>query len=174
MRFPIDAVSPGALVFLLLVAVLPLVASGVFVWFREKGRSGLLILLATVVLGAGILGAAWWQMGTMQARISADTVAVEAGFYRLHVARVDLQLAQAQILPCNALGSRMAYRSNGIGLPWLQAGWFTGAGGKVFAAIGTAAQCVVLPTREGPTVILSPAQPTLFLAALQPGAGHTP
>lgn len=48
------------------------------------------------------------------------------------------------------------------------------AGGKVFAAIGTAAQCVVLPTREGPTVILSPAQPTLFLDALQPGAGHTP
>lgn len=166
MRFPIPAFSWADLALLLVIGVMPLIACGVLAWWVEKGRIGRFSLLGSLLLGAIIPAVACWQMRAMQLRVTADALVLEAGIYRHTVALQDLQLERSQILPCNALGKWMSWRSNGIGLPHLQAGWFRGDEGRVFAAIGTGGQCVLLPGNEGTTLILSPQEPEKLLAVL--------
>lgn len=63
---------------------------------------------------------------------------------------------------------RPAVRTNGTGLPGYQAGWFRlGDGEKALVFLTDRRQAVYVPTREGYSLLLSPADPQAFIASLQ-------
>lgn len=167
MGYAIDAFSWKPLGFLFAVGIVPLLGSGIAAYVIGKGRAGSIALLATVLLSLLILIFLVWQMRAMRATVADHTLSISAGLYRQQVPLARLQLDQAQLLPASDLGSLIKWRRNGIGMAGLQAGWFSGSQGKVFAAIGNGGQAVLLPTDAGYSVVITVEQPQALLQALR-------
>lgn len=173
MTFAISTAVLTPMLFLLL-CLLPVLGSGMAAWVLAKGWPGRLALAGTALLSLLILGAGWWQLQHMQARIADGQLQVRAGLYRTQLPLAQLRLAQAQLLPRDQLGPWLQWRSNGIGMPGLQAGWFRGRHGRVFAALGKGQQVLVIPTDAGYSVVLSPDAPGPLLTALRAQAASPP
>ena len=166
MTFAIGTEGLKPLLFLLL-CLLPVLGSGMAAWVLAKGWPGRQAFAGTAVLCLLVLGAGWWQLQHMQARMGGGQLQVRAGVYRTQLPLAQLRLEQAQLLPRDQLGPWLQWRSNGIGMPGLQAGWFRGRHGRVFAALGKGQTAVVIPTAAGYSVVLSPDAAAPFLAALR-------
>lgn len=63
---------------------------------------------------------------------------------------------------------RPRWRTNGLGLPGYQAGWFKLSNGeKALLFLSDRGRAVYIPTRDGYALILSPADPGQFIAELK-------
>jgi len=62
---------------------------------------------------------------------------------------------------------RPRWRSNGIGLPGYQAGWFRLREGRGLLFVTDPTRVVALPTREGYTLLLSVRDPEAFVQAIR-------
>ena len=173
MTFAISAATLGPMLFLLL-CLLSVLGTGIAAWVLAKGWPGRLAFAGTALLCLLILGAGWWQLQHMQARIADGQMQVRAGLYRTELPLAQLRLAQVQRLPREQLGPWLQWRSNGIGMPGLQAGWFRGRHGRVFAAIGKGQDVLVIPTDAGYSVVISPDAASALLTALRAQGASPP
>lgn len=63
---------------------------------------------------------------------------------------------------------RLGMRTNGVGLPGYASGWFRlGNREKALVFVTDTSRVVYVPTRDGYSILLSPAEPQAFLASLR-------
>jgi hypothetical protein len=127
-------------------------------------------LIGLLPLGLGaFLGTAFF-LGSriLTLEVSDRGVRVRGDIYGRFIPRESLQVAQAKALD---LGTDPGYspvtRTNGIGLPNYQSGWFRLANGSsALLFVTNWSRAVLVPTTERFDLLVSPADPQAFLAAL--------
>ncbi len=104
--------------------------------------------------------------------ISRAGLAVRRTPYGRTVPWSSLDVTQARVIDLrSAPDVRPTLRTNGIGLPGYQAGWFRlGDRGKGLLFVTDPSRVVVLPTRDGFTLLLSVQDPATFLEAVRRAA----
>jgi hypothetical protein len=131
--------------------------------------------LGVLVFGLGAFLGTVWLFGSriVTLEVSDRGVRVRGDVYGRFIPREALQVGQAKALD---LGTDPAYspvaRTNGIGLPDYQSGWFRLANGSSALLFVTDwSRAVLVPTTERFDLLVSPSDPQAFLAALhQPTA----
>jgi Bacterial PH domain len=100
--------------------------------------------------------------------VSDRGVRVHGDIYGRLIKAADLKVAQARILDIGVeSGYKPAGRTNGLGLPNYQSGWFRLANGsKALLFVTDWNRAVVVPTTEGFDLVVSPADPQSFRNAL--------
>lgn len=130
-------------------------------WFL--GAIALLLIGLTVLLGYFAFSA---RRSTLE--ITAGALRVNAGIYSRSIPLDQLAVEQAQRLDLDAEHPlRPTLRTNGIGLPGYQAGWFKLRNGqKALLHVTDRTRVVYVPTHAGYVLLLSVQEPDAFLQAL--------
>jgi hypothetical protein len=104
--------------------------------------------------------------------VSPEGLKIEGSSYGREFAMPVLRISEARRLSAqDTSGYRPAWRTNGIGLPSYQAGWFQLKNQrKALLFVTDWSRSVIVPTEEGFTLLLSPDEPEEFLAALREAA----
>lgn len=146
----------GLPVVIAVAAMMATRADGMFRW-----------TLVVAAFAAPVAAILLWTMSRNELRISDGQLAIKAGFYGTRLPVSDLRVDEAHTLSPRDAGEHAArWRQNGIGLPGYQAGWFKLRNGDRAFLLMTSPQGVAVPTRAGTWVVVSPARPAEFLAAL--------
>jgi hypothetical protein len=89
-------------------------------------------------------------------------------FYGRTIPRAKLHLEQANMLPTDgAAALKVRLRTNGVGLPNYQSGWFRTNFGKTLLFRHPGRPAVSIPVGDAYTLIVTPANPEQFLIALR-------
>jgi len=125
--------------------------------------------LLTLGLGAflGTLSVFGSRIVTLE--VSEGGLRVHGDIYGRFIPRAALQVGNARALDRGAEpGYAPASRTNGIGLPNYQSGWFRLANrSKALLFVTDWSRAVLVPTTENFDLLVSPADPQAFLAALK-------
>ena len=127
---------------------------------------GLLLLMAALV---GLFGWIAWAARFTTFEVTSQRLAIHGDLYSRSIPRTELRVDEARIVNLNVdRAYRLVVRTNGCGLPGYASGWFRLANGeKALAFVTSTDATVYLPTTAGYSLLLSPAQPEQFLAALR-------
>jgi hypothetical protein len=127
--------------------------------------------ISTLTLGLGaFLGTlAFFGSRIVTFEVSKQGVRVHGDLYGRFIPRSALQIAEARVLDrAVEPGYAPAGRTNGIGLPNYQSGWFRLAkGSNALLFVTDWSRAVLVPTTENFDLLVSPAQPQAFLASLK-------
>ena len=136
-------------------------AGGVF-WVL--GPVGLIMLIVLALF-------AYISFSTTHVRfeVSPDGLQIRGDLYGRLVPASSLVPAEAKEINLRSdAAHRLAMRTNGVGLPGYMSGWFRlGNGEKALVFVTDTSHAVYVPTLEGYSVIVSPADPEAFIASLQ-------
>jgi hypothetical protein len=126
------------------------------------------LLILVLVMPAGYLAVSAWKARRMRVEFSDLGVNV-VGEYTRFVARDSLLARDARIVDiAHEDDFELRRRTNGVGFPGYQVGWFETRGhGRVFAMVTNPHQVVYVPTRDGPALLLSVADPDRFIQQLR-------
>jgi hypothetical protein len=130
----------------------------------------------TLGLGAFLGTLAFFGSRIVTLEVSDQGVRVHGDVYGRFIQRPSLEVTAARMLDRGAEpGYVPTSRTNGIGLPNYQSGWFRLANGSTALLFVTDwSRAVLVPTTEDFNLLVSPADPQAFLAALEhPPAGAT-
>jgi hypothetical protein len=108
--------------------------------------------------------------GSRSARfeLGADGLRLRGDLYGRLIPRAELRVSEARRVTPSDTGLRASTRTLGTGLPGYRAGWFRLENGeKALLYVTDEARTVYVPTSAGYSVLLSPADPEAFLAALR-------
>jgi hypothetical protein len=132
------------------------------------GLVTLILLVVFVVLAIGIVGAR-----SARFEISAEGLRIRGDLYGRLIAADALRADAARRVDLGTRSDlRPRWRTWGTGLPGYQSGWFRLTNGeKALVYLTDREKAVYVPTTLGYGVLLSPAEPDAFLAALR---GSTP
>jgi hypothetical protein len=127
---------------------------------------GLVILV--LIVPAGYLALSAWKAQRMRVELSERGVNV-VGEYSRFVVRESLRASEARVVDLTREKDfELRLRTNGSRLPGYQVGSFETRGrGKVFAMVTNPHQVVYVPTRDGPALLLSVADPERFIQKLR-------
>ncbi|HET6603397.1 MAG TPA: PH domain-containing protein [Xanthomonadaceae bacterium] len=152
-------------------AMLLLMAAGLAV--ALAGRPALAALV--VALHLGLMGALVLAYRRRRIRIQDGCLQVAATLYTLRVPVAALELEGARVARLEQDRSLQPFlKPNGFSIPGFHAGHFRSRGGTRLWALITADRVLVLPQREGRTLVLSPERPDALLQALRQLAGRGP
>jgi len=101
--------------------------------------------------------------------VSAQGLKIQVPFYGRILPLSSLILEEARPADLKTEKDlRLAWRTNGIGLPGYSAGWFKLKNGeKALAAVTDPRKVAFIPTREGYAVLVSIEEPVLLVEALK-------
>lgn len=141
------------------------------------GNGPVWILIALALLMIGLVAVfSWFVYSSRNTRveISPDGLAIRGTMYGRLIALGDLDLEGARALDLDRdKDYRFKWRTNGVGLPGYQAGWFKlRGGGKALAFLTDRRRVACVPTRQGYQVMLSVSDPAAFLKSLRRAAGQ--
>lgn len=138
------------------------------------GRSlWVLAAIGAVLLGILLLFA-WFGHSSRSTRyeVSAEGLAIRGTLYGRSLPWSSIDVAAARVVDLGAEpGLRPRLRTNGLGLPGYQAGWFRlrdGSKGLLF--VTDASRVVAVPTRESYVLLMSAVDPDGLLRALRDAA----
>ena len=139
--------------------------SSVTLWFIV----GLLAFLAAVPLSLVVISSWPWSGRFL---VSTAGLKIEGSTYGREFAMPVLRVSEARRLSAlDTPGYWPAWRTNGIGLPSYQAGWFQlNNQRKALVFVTDWSRSVIVPTEEGFLLLLSPDDPDSFLDALRAAA----
>lgn len=108
--------------------------------------------------------------------ISSEGLAISGTLYGRTLRWSSLDVEQARVVNLGESPElQPTLRTNGLGLPGYQAGWFRlRRQGRGLLFVTDASRVVALPTREGYTILLSVRDPNAFLEALRRGSRRQP
>ncbi|EHJ48584.1 hypothetical protein DFW101_2580 [Solidesulfovibrio carbinoliphilus subsp. oakridgensis] len=97
------------------------------------------------------------------------TLVVKGGLYGREIPLADVDADAAVRLDLGQAGPKsLKWRTNGLGLPGLAAGWYRLSDGeKALVFVTDKGRAVYVPTRQGFAVVVSPDDPARFLDALR-------
>ncbi|AVQ08197.1 TPA: hypothetical protein HH295_13100 [Xanthomonas vasicola pv. zeae] len=157
-RFSVNALNWKSISGLVVLALAVMVSIALTV---GQGQWALSLAIAVVVFAliASLLA-------TARIDIIEDSLVAGGGLYKLKVPLDRIDVAHARILlPDDPF--RLSWRTNGLGWPGLNLGWFSSKGPKrVFAVDTRKADRVYVPTFEEFDIVLTPTDPGAFLNAL--------
>ncbi|WP_300163164.1 PH domain-containing protein [Solidesulfovibrio sp.] len=151
--------------------VFPMAASAVKTGWLTALFGGMLVLWVGLFffLNHMIRGAAEAEIA-----LRGGNLVVRGAFYgrEIPLAEVDVDGAVPSDLGHGGPKS-LKWRTNGIGMPGLAAGWYKlGDGEKALVFVTDKTRAVYVPTRLGYAVVVSPGDPDRFLAALRRAAAR--
>jgi Bacterial PH domain len=111
-----------------------------------------------------------FEVRPKELRISGDPL------YGRTIPLTDLDMSAARAIDlATSSDYRLSWRTNGVGLPHFKSGWFRLAGGgKALVFIGDPHRTVVIPHREGYSLMVSPSDPEAFLNSLRSSSSGMP
>lgn len=117
---------------------------------------------------AGLLGYIAYSIRNVEFIVSSDELRIRGDLFGRRIPRSILHVKDAEIVNLKTDKSRRPYlRTAGVGLPGYNSGWFRlndRSKGLLFLSDYTRAVCI--PTDDGYTVVISPADPEGFVTAL--------
>lgn len=126
---------------------------------------------AFLITGTTVAALVWLALRGFKVTFVLDdnTLRIVGSFYGRAIPRTSLAVDRARIIDLRTDPElRPFIRTSGVGLPNYLAGWFRPrAGGKSLLFVTDRSRCVAVPVADGYTLIVSPADPEAFLAALQ-------
>ena len=132
-----------------------------------SGRPGAFLILLMLAL---LLLFAFIGYSARAARFVVDEegIAIRRALYGRALSWNQVAVEDARIVDLGEEGDlKPTLRTNGIGLPGYRAGWFRLQGGERGLLFVTRSErSVAVPTTEGYTLLVSPADPDAFLASL--------
>ncbi len=135
-----------------------------------SGFAIVLSVLFVLLLGlVGLFGYLAWSSRRISFEISSEGLNINGGLYGRKIPLGDLVADQARAVDLETeTGLRLSWRTNGIGLPGYNAGWFkTRNGEKVLAFVTDRTRVVYVPTRRGYSVLASVESPGAVVDALR-------
>lgn len=149
--------------------VFPMAASAVKTGWLTALFGGMLVLWVGLFyfLSYVVKGAAQAEIALRQ-----DRLVVRGGIYGREIPLSEVDVAGATRLDLAPGAPKyLKWRTNGLGLPGLAAGWYRlGDGEKALVFVTDKSRAVYVPTRKGFAVVLSPDDPERFLQALRRNA----
>lgn len=106
--------------------------------------------------------------------ISPEGLAIRSTLYGRSMPWSSLDIEQARVVDLRESPDlQPTSRTNGLGLPGYQAGWFRlRRAGKGLLFVTDPSRVVAIPTREGFTLLVSVGEPDAFVASLQRAVGR--
>jgi hypothetical protein len=151
--------------------VFPMAASAVKTGWLTALFGGMLVLWVGLFffLNHMIRGAAAAEIA-----LRGGNLVVRGAFYGRDIPLAAVDAAGATATDLGQKGPKsLKWRTNGIGMPGLAAGWYRlGDGEKALVFVTDKSRAVYVPTRLGYAVIVSPGDPQRFLAALRRAAAQ--
>ncbi len=126
------------------------------------------VVLLPILISGGLLWAIW------SARAGAITIA--EGSLRISGGPYGRTIPLSDLIPDQALATNLkadrdhalSWRTNGIGLPGFQSGWFKLKNGeKALAFVTDPTKVAYIPTRQGYAVVVSVDDPSALIASLK-------
>lgn len=126
---------------------------------------GIAIFLLLLVALFGFIG--YWARNT-KFELTDEGLQIRGGIYRRFIPKSSLFIEGAKILDLNAEGEyQPKLRTNGIGLPGYNAGWFKlKNGSKALLFVTNPSKVIYIPSKEKYSVLLSTSRPEEFLALM--------
>ncbi len=126
---------------------------------------GVVIIAAVVAL----LGYSWHGARHGMVELGRESFRIRGDFYRKRVQRADITEVRRVDLEREP-GLKPKWKLCGTALPGFQSGWFTlRGGGRAYLFLTGSPDALCLTLRSGLRVLLNPAEPEAFLAALHKG-----
>lgn len=124
----------------------------------------LVMLVAFSILLVSLLGASRSRF-----EISAEGLRLRGDLYGRLVPRAQLRLDEARRIDLTSEAEyQPRYRTMGTALPGYRSGWFRlRNGGKALLYLTDFHRAVLIPTSAGYSILVSPSDPSAFLAALR-------
>jgi hypothetical protein len=84
-----------------------------------------------------------------------DQLDISSVFYNTRIALSDIDGAEVRVVNMNEENFGITRRTNGIGLPGLQVGWFSGNGKKYKLYVSDRSKVLVIPTKNDYDILFS-------------------
>ncbi len=128
------------------------------------GFAGILLVGTLALLGWSLYAARHTRFD-----LTAGSLVIRGGFYGRTVPVSELAVEGARRVDLEAAPEfRPSLKTNGIGVPGYQSGWFRLKNGdKALLFLTDKSKAVYIPTRKNYVLLVSPADPDAFLAALR-------
>ncbi|MCL1042702.1 hypothetical protein L2712_13730 [Shewanella marisflavi] len=125
-----------------------------------------------VIAVLGLLSWVFLKAHNANVRLTPTAMMVDIPLYGVELPLESLLPSQASIISLDDEDApQISYRSNGVGLPGYQLGWFklakvTNDTDKALLSVTNSQQVLVLPTTEGYLLLLSVERPEALLSSL--------
>ena len=155
------------------LAVLVVIVLGLafmMVWMfngRADNQIGAIVGMSVTGVVAALF--AWFllQQGRSTLVLDEDSLALNVPWYGRTVVLSDVRIDQARVLEPGEDEWSLRWRTNGIGLPQYQVGWFKTKGGHKVLAARTQGSTVLIPTTKGFDLLVSLTDAEGFLEILR-------
>ncbi len=117
----------------------------------------------------GLFGYLFYSSRNMRFEVSEQGLNLTGGLYGRNIPREQLEVTRARALDLDQdRDYGLSSRTNGAGLPGFGAGWFRLRNGeKCLAFVTDAHRVLYVPTTKGYSVMVSVAEPSAMVQALQ-------
>ena len=131
-------------------------------------------ILAVVMVGIAVLMVMFAHSSrNLRFEVGASALAIKGDIYGRTIPYSQLVVSDAEILNLKDSEYRTKWKRNGSALPGFRSGWFTLRNGhKALVFLTDQTRAVRVPTRDGYELIVSPGEPSEFLAALKEAANR--
>jgi len=151
---------------ILSIIMLGILVVGIVWWRTQSINQQPVIAIGTILLVLLISGFLAWQLSTIRMQVADNQLTVSSGLYQVSLPMEQIERNSIRLRESDDKHYALKWRTNGIGLPGLAIGWFTSNASKVFAAITNTDKVVIIPTRAGYTILVSPENPEEFIRAI--------
>lgn len=132
-------------------------------------RVGALGAVPTTIIFALVTALMWWAVQRRRIVLADGLLDVTATFYRRTLPVTSFDLDKARIINLDEHREwRPLFKTKGMGLPGLRAGWFRSRSfAKIFCLLTARDRVLLLPESTGGALLLSVAKPSELLDALR-------
>lgn len=133
----------------------------------------LMILAAVLLATAVVIAYVVWLSARGTLHLGAGGVDLQVPFYGRHIDLNELDLSAAvAVEDVRASPFTPSVRTNGVGLPGYQVGWFRLSNGDSgLVALGAGSKAIAVPVRSGFVLVVGVDAPSEALAALRSAGG---
>lgn len=158
---PLTSTGQGS--FVALIALL--IALAVFIYFKKMPQVSKAVSIG--ILLPLVMAFSWmfYKVNDAKLIISSDTLTLDVPFYGFSLPLIDIDSAEIKRLDLdNEPQFKPDFRTNGMGMPGFQLGWFRLANEqKAFVANTNTDKLVLIPTLQNYPLILSLEEPNTLL-----------
>lgn len=164
----LHALNARTLTAFLVIAILPLVVVGVCLFLMNDGKIHRVVMGSTPLMAITLFTAFYWQASAIRIKATPETLIVGGGFYQAVLPMSQVETQDIRIRTKADEGFFVGLRTNGIGMPGLSLGWHETTGNtKAFVATTNEDDVVIIPTRAGYDILVSPPDPEAFVAQMK-------